>query len=166
MSGEEEQKQEMLIIRRNSGDDLMAVKGGAWKIAYADFVTAMMAFFLVMWLINSANEVTKARVASYFNPIKMTDASPAKRGLMEEVSTTSPKNNVESRESTAGQGKGPGEADKAGGELKIAEHSMMLNPVSSLDAIIRHAKQESVSTGQADAMAPVGDPFDPRSMSS
>ena len=39
--------------------------GGAWKAAYADFVTAMMAFFLVMWLVGQSQEV-KAGVASYF----------------------------------------------------------------------------------------------------
>jgi chemotaxis protein MotB len=40
--------------------------GGAWKIAYADFVTAMMCFFLCMWLINSASVVTRENIASYF----------------------------------------------------------------------------------------------------
>ena len=40
--------------------------GGAWKVAYADFVTAMMAFFLVMWLLGSDEEI-KAAVAQYFN---------------------------------------------------------------------------------------------------
>jgi chemotaxis protein MotB len=40
--------------------------GGAWKVAYADFVTAMMAFFLVLWL-TSADEETKAIVSHYFN---------------------------------------------------------------------------------------------------
>src|SRR3954469_15210365 len=40
--------------------------GGAWKVAYADFVTAMMCFFLVMWLMG-ADEETKAAVAHYFN---------------------------------------------------------------------------------------------------
>jgi chemotaxis protein MotB len=39
--------------------------GGAWKVAYADFVTAMMAFFLVMWLVNTSPQV-KANLASYF----------------------------------------------------------------------------------------------------
>ncbi len=37
----------------------------SWKIAFADFMTAMMCFFLVMWLINAANEQTKAAVASF-----------------------------------------------------------------------------------------------------
>jgi chemotaxis protein MotB len=40
--------------------------GGAWKIAYADFVTAMMAFFMVMWLVNSAENPTRQSIASYF----------------------------------------------------------------------------------------------------
>nr|WP_294917529.1 flagellar motor protein MotB [uncultured Neokomagataea sp.] len=43
--------------------------GGAWKIAYADFVTAMMAFFLVMWLINATTEEQRRGIASYFNPM-------------------------------------------------------------------------------------------------
>lgn len=40
--------------------------GGAWKVAYADFVTAMMAFFLVMWLLGT-DEETKSSIADYFN---------------------------------------------------------------------------------------------------
>ncbi len=45
--------------------------GGAWKIAYADFVTAMMAFFLLMWLLSYADPGTKAGIAEYFNrPLK------------------------------------------------------------------------------------------------
>ena len=77
--------QEIIIVRRGNNDGEGGHHGGAWKIAYADFVTAMMAFFLVMWLINSANEVTKSRVASYFNPIKMTDATASGRGLQKPV---------------------------------------------------------------------------------
>jgi len=41
--------------------------GGAWKVAYADFVTAMMAFFLVMWLVGVASKEQKAAVSEYFN---------------------------------------------------------------------------------------------------
>ncbi|MEI6145581.1 MAG: flagellar motor protein MotB [Methylococcales bacterium] len=45
--------------------------GGAWKIAYADFVTAMMAFFLLMWLLGITEEVTRGGIADYFKtPIK------------------------------------------------------------------------------------------------
>ena len=42
--------------------------GGAWKVAYADFVTAMMAFFLLMWLINTTDPEQKRGIAEYFAP--------------------------------------------------------------------------------------------------
>ncbi len=42
--------------------------GGAWKVAYADFVTAMMAFFLLMWLLNATTEEQRRGIADYFNP--------------------------------------------------------------------------------------------------
>ncbi len=42
--------------------------GGAWKVAYADFVTAMMAFFLLMWLLNATTEEQRQGIAAYFNP--------------------------------------------------------------------------------------------------
>ena len=72
--------EELIIVRRGAPEE-PAGKGGAWKIAYADFVTAMMAFFLVMWLINAANEKTKAQVASYFNPVKLVDNTTYSKGI-------------------------------------------------------------------------------------
>ncbi len=45
-----------------------AAHGGAWKVAYADFVTAMMAFFLLLWLLSSASESQKEGIAEYFTP--------------------------------------------------------------------------------------------------
>lgn len=66
--------------------------GGAWKIAYADFVTAMMAFFLLMWLINIATDETKKGIAEYFTSsiINMESAS-AGTGMMD-GETSSPQN--------------------------------------------------------------------------
>ena len=72
--------EEIIIIKR-SQPAAEGHHGGAWKIAYADFVTAMMAFFLVMWLINAANEKTKAQVASYFNPVKLVDNTTSAKGI-------------------------------------------------------------------------------------
>ena len=54
-----------IVIKKVQGGAAGA-HGGAWKVAYADFVTAMMAFFLVMWLMG-ADEATKASVSHYFN---------------------------------------------------------------------------------------------------
>src|SRR6056297_883191 len=42
--------------------------GGAWKVAYADFVTAMMAFFMLMWLLNATTENQRKGLADYFSP--------------------------------------------------------------------------------------------------
>jgi chemotaxis protein MotB len=58
------QDQPIIIIKKKGGHG-HGHHGGAWKVAYADFVTAMMAFFLVMWLVGQAPEV-KAGVAGYF----------------------------------------------------------------------------------------------------
>ena len=71
---------EIIIIKRHGGGHEDGHHGGAWKIAYADFVTAMMAFFLVMWLL-SANEKTKAAIVKYFNPIQLVESTPQPPGL-------------------------------------------------------------------------------------
>jgi chemotaxis protein MotB len=52
-----------------------------WKIAYADFMTAMMALFLVLWLVNSTDEQTQAQIANYFNPIDLSDRTTTDRGV-------------------------------------------------------------------------------------
>lgn len=67
--------------------------GGAWKIAYADFVTAMMAFFLLMWLINTATEDTKKGIAEYFTTTIVTfkDRGSA-QGMTEGQNEQSPEN--------------------------------------------------------------------------
>ncbi len=72
--------QEIVIIRRGGHGEHEEHHGGVWKIAFADFMTAMMAFFLVMWLI-SANDKTRASVARYFNPVRLVDATTQPSGL-------------------------------------------------------------------------------------
>jgi chemotaxis protein MotB len=74
---------ELVIIKRRLGGHEDGHHGGVWKIAYADFMTAMMAFFLVMWLINAANEETRAQVASYFNPVRLIDSRTNTKGLQD-----------------------------------------------------------------------------------
>lgn len=100
---QEEAVRPVIIIKRVD-DDHDDHHGGVWKIAFADFMTAMMAFFLVMWLINAANEETKAQVASYFNPVKLTDAVLAPKGV-KSMDATSPVE-LPSEEAEA-QGNGP-----------------------------------------------------------
>jgi chemotaxis protein MotB len=155
---------EIVIVRRRGGDDAAGGKGGAWKIAYADFVTAMMAFFLVMWLINASNEETRAQVASYFNPIKLTDSSTGVRSLRNTKESQSSE-----RSSTAGQGMPPSKADVE------SEAELLANPPESIDKIAKTVSESDFRNAGLDsqveiapALAPdtsnpgVGDPFDPR----
>jgi len=70
MPGDAKKLQPIIIKRIKKGGH--AVHGGAWKIAYADFVTAMMAFFLLMWLLGSTTEGDKKGIADYFgSPLKV-----------------------------------------------------------------------------------------------
>ena len=55
----------IIIVRKRSGDHDDEGHGGAWKVAYADFVTAMMALFIVLWLLSASEKVQKA-VGGYF----------------------------------------------------------------------------------------------------
>jgi chemotaxis protein MotB len=87
-------KPELVIIRRRSAFDDTPPKGGVWKIAYADFMTAMMAFFLVMWLLKALNEDQRQVVASYFNPIKLAENAHAPKGL----------NDISKKDPAAGEG--------------------------------------------------------------
>ena len=70
MAGDAKKLQPIIIKRIKKGGH--ATHGGAWKIAYADFVTAMMAFFLLMWLLGSTTEGDKKGIADYFDsPLKI-----------------------------------------------------------------------------------------------
>ena len=74
---------EIVIIRRGGKGHDDGHHGGAWKIAYADFMTAMMALFLVMWLIGASDEKTIAQVATYFNPVPLTDRTTTEKGIQD-----------------------------------------------------------------------------------
>lgn len=56
--------------------------GGAWKVAYADFVTAMMAFFLLMWLINTTSPEQKRGIADYFAPASVSQTMSGAGGIL------------------------------------------------------------------------------------
>jgi chemotaxis protein MotB len=88
MAGDAKKLQPIIVKRVRKGGH--GHHGGAWKIAYADFVTAMMAFFLLMWLLGSTTEGDKKGIADYFSsPLKVAllssgsgsgDSSPVVKG--------------------------------------------------------------------------------------
>jgi chemotaxis protein MotB len=71
---------EIVIVRRR-GPQEDEHHGGAWKIAFADFMTAMMAFFLVLWIISATDKNTKTLIARYFNPVKVEEPAKAQKGV-------------------------------------------------------------------------------------
>ena len=76
MSGKPPNPNQPIIIKKiiKKGG---AAHGGSWKVAYADFVTAMMAFFLLMWLLNMTSPAKRAGIASYFKFYNMFDKASA-----------------------------------------------------------------------------------------
>lgn len=174
-------KNEIIIVKRRGGGGDDGHHGGVWKIAYADFMTAMMAFFLVMWLVNAANEETKASVASYFNPIKLMDDRPTDRGIKQvgnsaDGEATAPKSKSEGEESANGQDgeAGSQENSTAGEEQDYSEADYFENPYSVLAEIAQEtgtqtnisekgdggAAQSGPATGASGGEA-YRDPFDP-----
>src|SRR5687768_13154969 len=83
MSINKEQKKSIIIVKKvveaHGGHH-----GGAWKVAYADFVTAMMAFFLLMWLPGATTEKQRKGLADYFTPtlVEFKMASAGSTGLL------------------------------------------------------------------------------------
>lgn len=71
-------KNNQIIIKKVKKSDDGHHHGGAWKVAYADFVTAMMAFFLLLWLVSVSDQATLQGVAQYFTP---TESISDKAGL-------------------------------------------------------------------------------------
>ncbi|MFK0384933.1 MotB family protein [Agrobacterium sp. NPDC090273] len=173
-------KNEIIIVKRHKGDHDGA-HGGAWKIAYADFMTAMMAFFLVMWLVNAANEETKASVASYFNPIKLSDEKPTSKGLEKPVDKAegvekNERSDTKAEKVTNGSSAATGEdlTSQTGEQANYSEADFFENPYSVLAEIAQEVGQQAnVSAkgegGAADSGPATGasggeayrDPFDP-----
>lgn len=174
-------KNEIIIVKRHGGGDHEGGHGGAWKIAYADFMTAMMAFFLVMWLVNASNAETKATVASYFNPIKLADEKPTEKGLKKPVDTAdgekkSEKSKEDAEEKTEGASAATGEdkTSTAGDQTNYSEADFFENPYSVLSEIAQEVGQQANVSAKGDGGASTSgpatgadggkayrDPFDP-----
>lgn len=74
--------------------------GGAWKVAYADFVTAMMAFFLLMWLLNATSQEQRMGIANYFNPVTVTKVNISGSGGVLGGTTAGPDGALEKNSTT------------------------------------------------------------------
>ena len=131
-----EHVQEIIIIKRNSEGE-HGHHGGAWKIAFADFMTAMMALFLVLWLINAADQETKKSVASYFNPVKLVDRERSVKGVHDIQG-------VQDVETPAPNGKFPeATTAKDSPEQQISDVQFFSDPFASLDVIASESNSDA-----------------------
>jgi chemotaxis protein MotB len=78
----EETNQPIIIIKKKGKGHGGGHHGGAWKVAYADFVTAMMAFFLLLWLLNVTTDDQKKGIAQYFTPESVSRSTSGSGGIL------------------------------------------------------------------------------------
>ena len=139
MAGDSKKLQPIIIKRVKKGGH--GAHGGAWKIAYADFVTAMMAFFLLMWLLGSTTDGDKKGIADYF-------ASPLKIALLESGSGAGDASSVvkgggQDLTRTSGQVKrGDIEAKRATVNLQALKAEQIRAEVARLQELKRHVEEK------------------------
>ncbi|MGQ9369319.1 flagellar motor protein MotB [Azospirillum sp. ST 5-10] len=71
-----------IVVKRHGLDHDGDEHNGTWKLAYADFVTAMMTFFLVMWLMNITTTEQRKGIADYFNPVAVSESNSGADGML------------------------------------------------------------------------------------
>ncbi|MFD2236356.1 flagellar motor protein MotB [Aureimonas populi] len=164
---------DIIIVRRRHEEE-EAHHGGVWKIAFADFMTALMAFFLVMWLVNASDESTRRQVAQYFNPIKLNASTPPTPGL--DTGETTPAS--QEPLPLSGETEAPGASDGkpvGGTETGGEDQAIFRDPYAVLAEIVAEGGGPGTQTGRNEPV-PDGtglpglnggdayrDPFDPTS---
>ena len=110
--------QPIIVIKKKGGHG--GHHGGAWKVAYADFVTAMMSLFIVLWLMGSSEKVKKA-VAGYFNDPKGTASllGTTMTGTGETVATAATDNLQKLKEKLEQEIKARKELEKLSKQIEI-----------------------------------------------
>ncbi|MEP9375408.1 MotB family protein [Aquabacter sp. CN5-332] len=164
-------KHDIIIVRRYEEEEHEA-HSSAWKVAHADFMTAMMAFFLIMWLINVTDQDVRKVIAQYFNPINLSDDIIPRRGLnnpqdAQDEGTSDDGAQFSAVKNTKGAASGQGDDMQQGAR----ERALFQDPYASLAELAATAQQPVTGvrdvavgdvgkpgTGTGDAQR---DPFDP-----
>ncbi|MBA9070917.1 chemotaxis protein MotB [Methylobacterium sp. RAS18] len=142
---------EIIIIKRH-GDHEEGHHGGAWKIALADFMTAMMALFLVMWLINSTSKEQKQTIAEYFNPVKLAEVTHDRKGVNDPQDTPNDPAPSGKGKGDGGNAEGKGDATGAPGS-RARESALFQDPYAVLAKLAAEAEAAGPEAASADASA-------------
>jgi len=142
MAGDPKTLQPIIVKKVKKGGH--AAHGGAWKIAYADFVTAMMAFFLLMWLLGSTSEGDKKGLSDYFSsPLKVAMAGGSGAGASNSIINGGGKDLTRtSGQASAGSGEDPMARKMAADQLREAVKAEM----AKQDAKKMHTLSEKISS--------------------
>ena len=140
--------QPIIIVRRRRMED-DGHHGGAWKIAFADFMTAMMALFLVLWLVNASDADTRKAVASYFNPVKLVDRERSRRGL----ATPGTEQDVDGE----GEAEAAPPAQAAVASTAPSREGEEARFLGSPDAVLDAREKEALAAGEAVAAGEAGE---------
>ncbi len=157
--------QDLIIIKRYEEDEHEA-HSSAWKVAHADFMTAMMAFFLIMWLINATDDEVKKSIANYFNPVNLADSMTDRKGLHdpEDVEAAPP---AEAGEDSAGIDPPPASdpaaaAATAAADMAAREQAAFQDPYAVLAKLAAEAEQAAPEAADIDAPEiQTGEPGEP-----
>jgi chemotaxis protein MotB len=164
---------EVVIVRRRGGDGDEGHHGGAWKIAFADLMTAMMAFFLVMWLLNVSDREKISQIATYFNPLKLNSKRPTTKGPEDEQDTDRSApitigpaekgadiSTVDDSKTHHGASKAGGDGDLEEGVAHKAEEELFNDPYGVLSRLALKASSEDDDKGaEGDSVSSGGDAF-------
>ena len=145
MSGEQKNP---LIVKRVKKVVGGGHHGGAWKIAYADFVTAMMAFFLLMWLLGSTTQGDLKGIADYFaSPLKMTMSGGSGTGESNSVIQSGGGQDLSRVAGNVKKGSNP--EDKMA-KMKQAQQALAQEQRAKLKALKEELDQKIAGTGLKD----------------
>lgn len=162
---------DLIIIKRQEEEE-EEHHSTAWKVAHADFMTAMMAFFLIMWLINVTDSETRKAIANYFNPVDLAASVSEVKGVNDPSDKSDRGTSAEGREpsalkNTVGESTGAGD-DRQQGDR---ERQAFQDPYAVLTRLARDSDPSpggppppaagvvgSPGTGAGDVSR---DPFDP-----
>jgi chemotaxis protein MotB len=161
-------RQAEIVIVRRAAEAEEDHHSGVWKIALADFMTTLMALFLVLWLTKATNEETRTSIANYFNPISLSETLPVRKGLRDpQPNAPDPSGDkaTDAQAVTASPGKGstlpPGSAARER-ELFQDPYSVLANLAAASDP----DRPQSATIGDLGEAGRRGgevvrDPFDP-----
>ncbi len=155
---DDKSKQSIIIKKVKKGGH--AAHGGAWKIAYADFVTAMMAFFLLLWLLNSVTQEQLEGISNYFAPISVAESESGSGDILagatmteEGVAKSSTSKdsvvvNLPPPKAGTGGEEASGEAEAAPTEEELEEERLQVAEQDQLDEAKEELEQTFAETPQ------------------